>query len=1218
MESFSSLEKEYQKYISEPLTQAKEIGEADIILGIPFYNETDTIGNVIKIVTEGLKNFYPQEKSVIVCVGSPEGRKALEIVDRIDLEKEKIKKIAFLLEHPSISGRGWAIRSIMEVAKVLGAEVAIFSADLFSEQEGDENRGLSPEWVKLLLDPIKKEKFDLVLPKYHRHYFDAKITHFLVSPLIAAIYGKRITEPLAAEYGISRTLIPKYLSDHTIWTGEIGQYGVDNFLITKAIVVGAKMGEVDLGVKLYRPSPGKSMLRFKGATEGIFERILADRSFWENRGNYVSSLETYGIRKDQVPPEVKINYEELIGKYRDDFNQFYYLYEKILPKEIYRHLVELADSSSDDFMLSGKWWAEISYYFLLSFAFSKELHKEDIIEALNPIFLAKLVSFAKEMEKLKSKLNGIAPQDAERLLSLEAERIISDQVEEFIREKVSFLDKWKERGKAFRPYLPKIGCWEFIPQVPLVVPQEIIAKSGKAVQAKEVYKTLIDRYRREFQEFISRKLRFEKDTSSIEILQRVMDFMLEIQKGLDELLFPGDLHTQKGTKEVVEAIFHHLPHNQTFSLKEEAAYRVVSKYPPVNLLTRFKSSSLSSLLKKYTPCDVLALASWSEERKYRRIIWEELRQTLNPSDFEYSYIKPLVVSYQEFPSLAEMKGQLALNRMTGRLVVSELPKAKGGKFPKVLYFLTIGESIAEAERFGKVWKEFSQERNFGERFINCLRGHWGRAPFSAHNIFENGNQRVLVERIKQMGVKIKAESEKEGNLPKMILSSRMEDLTDCYHLALTLSDNTFVSLSAWTWANYSFEGGHDFPTPLSARVERDWTSRDFLVEYLKAAQLGDEATVERKVIELMGEGRESEDLAHHLLGLEKESEKVLIDTVSTIHDQPAGKLKRLADGPIIEPIKKNWWESKFVFNCASVRLNNRYYILYRAVGEHSKTSYIGLAISKDGITIEERLNEPIFKPEKDYEGANCNNPELTAGCEDPRVTVIGDRIYMLYTANSGHLSQIGLASIKIDDFLSFNWKAWKRHGPTYPGFPNKDAVLFPEKFSGKYAVYHRIEPAIWLSYMDSLDCPWPSEGHKIVITPRTGMMWDGVKIGAGAQPIKTSFGWLIIYHGVDYLNVYRLGLILVSLDDPGEVLYRSPNPILEPERDYELGESKKVYWVPRVVFTCGAVPASEKEVLSADDSVLVYYGAADTVIGVAEAKVGELIPQEVRKRIGSD
>ena len=125
------------------------------------------------------------------------------------------------------------------------------------------------------------------------------------------------------------------------------------------------------------------------------------------------------------------------------------------------------------------------------------------------------------------------------------------------------------------------------------------------------------------------------------------------------------------------------------------------------------------------------------------------------------------------------------------------------------------------------------------------------------------------------------------------------------------------------------------------------------------------------------------------------------------------------------------------------------------------------------------------------------------------------------------------------------------------------------------------------------------------------MAWDGFKIGGGSQPIKTKYGWLVIYHGVDQSFVYRLGVLLVELDDPGRVLYRSPNPILEPEETYELGEEG--HYVPNVVFNCGAVPRVDKEVLDDDDEVLVYYGAADTVVGVGMAKVSDLIPEGIRQ-----
>ncbi len=129
------------------------------------------------------------------------------------------------------------------------------------------------------------------------------------------------------------------------------------------------------------------------------------------------------------------------------------------------------------------------------------------------------------------------------------------------------------------------------------------------------------------------------------------------------------------------------------------------------------------------------------------------------------------------------------------------------------------------------------------------------------------------------------------------------------------------------------------------------------------------------------------------------------------------------------------------------------------------------------------------------------------------------------------------------------------------------------------------------------------------------MSWDGLKIGGGSQPIKTKYGWLLIYHGVDQSFVYRLGVLLVALDDPGRLLYRSPNPILQPEERCEIGEDG--CYVPNVVFTCGAVAVADRDVLEDDDEILVYYGAADSGTCVASAKVSELIPERIRRSNGN-
>ncbi len=279
------------------------------------------------------------------------------------------------------------------------------------------------------------------------------------------------------------------------------------------------------------------------------------------------------------------------------------------------------------------------------------------------------------------------------------------------------------------------------------------------------------------------------------------------------------------------------------------------------------------------------------------------------------------------------------------------------------------------------------------------------------------------------------------------------------------------------------------------------------------------------------------------------------------------RLRRFEGNPIIAPRKENRWESDSVFNAGAVYARGSVHLLYRAMGPDN-ISALGYASSRDGFHIDARPNTPSLAPEP-------GNKFETFGCEDPRITQIGDQFYLLYTAYSQIGVRVSLASTR-------DFKEYKRYGVVLPDVDDKDAALFPEKIRGKYVMVHRIEPDMWIAYSDNLT-KW--EGHKIIMKTRKGK-WDNWKIGAGAQPIKTEKGWLMFYHGVDESKVYRIGAALLDLKDPATVLMRYDKPILEPEKNYELRGR-----VPNVVFTCGAI---EK-----DDVYYVYYGGADTVICVA-------------------
>ncbi len=275
------------------------------------------------------------------------------------------------------------------------------------------------------------------------------------------------------------------------------------------------------------------------------------------------------------------------------------------------------------------------------------------------------------------------------------------------------------------------------------------------------------------------------------------------------------------------------------------------------------------------------------------------------------------------------------------------------------------------------------------------------------------------------------------------------------------------------------------------------------------------------------------------------------------------KLTRYAGNPILLP-SSNAWETDNVFNAAIARHQGLVYMLYRAQGL-DRLSRIGCAVSTDGYHFN-RLHDPVLAPETEFE---------EFGVEDPRITELDGVYYMLYTAYSPHGTRVALAR-------SRNLIAWERLGIVLPDEDNKDAVLFPEKINGRYVMFHRRVPDIWLAYSDDL-LHWSD--HQNIVQPRPGL-WDGERVGAGGPVFKTEAGWLNFYHGFADEHVYCLGVALHDLENPARVLKRQEEPVLCPLAPWE-------QWgdVPNVIFTCGG--------LETEDAYWIYYGGADHVMALA-------------------
>lgn len=264
----------------------------------------------------------------------------------------------------------------------------------------------------------------------------------------------------------------------------------------------------------------------------------------------------------------------------------------------------------------------------------------------------------------------------------------------------------------------------------------------------------------------------------------------------------------------------------------------------------------------------------------------------------------------------------------------------------------------------------------------------------------------------------------------------------------------------------------------------------------------------------------------------------------------------------------------------AIDLSDVRYVKYNGRTYLSTISHLRLVCSEDGIHFHEPANRsPFLFGEGDLE---------TFGIEDCRVTYLEGAYYLTYTQVSQ--SGVGVGLMRTED-----WRHFSRKGMILPPH-NKDCALFGEKINGKYYCLHRPSGLdlgghfMWVASSTDL-LHWG--GHRCILHTRAGG-WDSARIGAGASPIKTEAGWLIIYHGADEHNRYCLGTALLDLEDPTKVLARSRTPILAPEAGYE-----RYGFFGNVVFSNGH--------LLQGDELTIYYGAADEVICGAQYSISGIL-----------
>jgi len=302
----------------------EEIESADILVGIPCYNNDKTVQHVIQMVTHGLAGHYRDKRCIIFIADGGSTDDTREVAKEFEIKPWQ-EKIVSIYRGPA--GKGSAFRSIFEAAKRLDVSACmVVDSDL---------RSITGDWVQYLLDPILDKGYQYVSPIYSRHKYDGTITNNIVYNLTRTLYGLRIRQPIGGDFAFAGELAA-YFIEQDVWDTDVARYGIDIWMTTNAIVSNFKICESNLGAKIHdAKDPGESLgPMFRQVVHTLFVLMEQYESQWKSvKGS--RTVPRFGLREFSEPEPVTVDLGRLVAEYKTGFRQFKGFYKDIFCPECF-------------------------------------------------------------------------------------------------------------------------------------------------------------------------------------------------------------------------------------------------------------------------------------------------------------------------------------------------------------------------------------------------------------------------------------------------------------------------------------------------------------------------------------------------------------------------------------------------------------------------------------------------------------------------------------------------------------------------------------------------------------------------------------------------------------------------------------------------------------------------------------------------------------------
>ena len=366
------------------------ITRADIVVGIPSYNEADNIAYPTSKASEGLVQHFPGKRAVIINCDNNSTDGTREVFLSTPTEVPKI----YLSTPEGVRGKGLNFRNLFRKVLELKAEsIVVVDADL---------KSINPMWIKHLGEPLEKD-FGFVAPLYVRHKYDGTITNSIAYPLTRALYGRRVRQPIGGDFGFSGSLAEIYnLSE--AWTESISQFGIDIWMSTMAMNSGVPISQAFMGrPKIHKPKdPGADLgPMFRQVVGTIFDMMISYSPFWKKvKWSKPTAIFGFGLGEVEMPPAVNVDQSTLYDKFTGGFGHWFDFWNEMFSEQVLFGLQELHGLPQDRYDFPTALWVRILYETAIAYKRKIGGDTDAILDSLSPLYFGKTLSFVRKTERM--------------------------------------------------------------------------------------------------------------------------------------------------------------------------------------------------------------------------------------------------------------------------------------------------------------------------------------------------------------------------------------------------------------------------------------------------------------------------------------------------------------------------------------------------------------------------------------------------------------------------------------------------------------------------------------------------------------------------------------------------------------------------------------------------------------------------------------------------